>query len=200
MMFYNNESTHIVPQNTLQTGSQATNRSALRKLLIAQRHAMTAPERRRSTDSVLASLVHTLQTQHPMATVALYLPHAGELDITALAQQISNPMCLPVVVGAAQALQFAQWRAGDPLSTDAYGIAVPTNKTWLTPDVLLIPCVGFTLQRYRLGYGAGFYDRTIAALRAAGASPLATGIAWQHAACHFEAGDHDVTMDSMLVA
>jgi 5,10-methenyltetrahydrofolate synthetase len=139
--------------------------------------------------------------------VALYVPHACEPDILCVAQQLltqypQHTLCLPVVIGKDQALQFARWSANEPLVSDAYGISVPADKDWVTPTVLLIPCVGYCNvggKLYRLGYGGGYYDRSLAALRSGGAAVQAFGVLWRNSRCVFEPSAHDVPMDDLLL-
>jgi 5-formyltetrahydrofolate cyclo-ligase len=185
----------------------STLRTALRRMLLAQRYAMTQADIAAHT-AQLHQQVFTLFNALPSrSVVALYVPHAGEPDLLCLAQQLltqypQHTVCVPVVVGKGQALQFAQWSAGEPLINDAYGIAVPAQKSWVTPTVLLIPCVGYCIvegKPYRLGYGGGYYDRSLAALRCSSAGVQAFGVAWRNAQCVFTPNAHDVPMDRVLV-
>jgi 5-formyltetrahydrofolate cyclo-ligase len=87
-------------------------------------------------------------------------------------------LCLPVVVGRGRALAFRRWRTGEALIEGAYGAQVPANGAEVcTPTVLLVPLLAFDRAGYRLGYGGGFYDRTLAGLRAQ-APVLAVGLAY----------------------
>jgi 5-formyltetrahydrofolate cyclo-ligase len=81
----------------------------------------------------------------------------------------SGPLCLPVVAGRGRPLVFRAWMPGAPLVAGGFGAMVPAAEAAeLVPEVLIVPMLAFDRQGYRLGYGGGFYDRTLAALRAAG--------------------------------
>lgn len=177
-----------------------TNRPALRALLLAQRHCMSAAERQSREAALVKQLALYIEQHHTTATIALYMPHASEPDLQALAAFISNPLCLPVVINRGEPLQFAQWRAGDALIKDRYGIQTPAIQAWISPQLLLIPCVGYTNEAFRLGYGGGYYDRTLAALKSCDSAITAVGIAWSQAGCGFQVNKYDIAMDKMLLA
>jgi 5-formyltetrahydrofolate cyclo-ligase len=75
---------------------------------------------------------------------------------------------------------------------------VPDGTGAVTPDALLIPCVGFSGDKFRLGYGGGFYDRTLAAMASAGATPVAIGIGFAACEVALEAEAHDLPMDWLV--
>lgn len=103
--------------------------------------------------------------------VAGYMPLGSELDPQVLLRRLDargSVICLPDVAAAATALVFRRWAAGDALTTGAYGIQVPDPAAQpVSPTLLLVPLLAFDRRGHRLGYGGGFYDRTIAQLRAA---------------------------------
>lgn len=77
-----------------------------------------------------------------------------------------HPACLPVIQGKGRPLLFRAWKPGDPLNAGVWGIHEPLpSAPALDPDVLLVPLLAFDAHGYRLGYGGGFYDRTLAGLR-----------------------------------
>ncbi len=83
---------------------------------------------------------------------------------------------LPEVVQKATPLRFRQWWPGVPMAPGVYDIPVPQGTDVVTPDALLVPPVGFDAAGYRIGYGGGFYDRTLAA---ASPRPLTIGVAYE---------------------
>lgn len=136
------------------------------------------------------------------AAVAGYAPVRGEADprvlMLALAER-GHPLALPRIAERGQPLQFHLWKDGDAMAAGAFGIAEPlAAAAVVTPSVLLVPMLAFDGEGYRLGYGGGFYDRTLAALRAA-RKVLAIGVAYAgqevpalpHAA-------HDARLDAVL--
>lgn len=85
-----------------------------------------------------------------------------QLADQSLAQRLPRKIGLPVVDKASKTLSFHAWYPGCPMEEDAYGIPKPKDTERVTPTLLLVPCVGWGPGGYRLGYGGGFYDRTLA--------------------------------------
>ncbi len=155
-------------------GSDAQ-RQSLRARLLAARDALAD---RAVREAALANRVSRWLATMPLSRLAFYWPIKGEVDLTGmiarwLAADASRRAALPVVMG--DLLQFAPWTPGTPMQAGRYGIPVPPGDGRLTPQLLLIPCVGFDAARYRLGYGGGFYDRTLAQLKV---KPVTVGVAF----------------------
>jgi 5-formyltetrahydrofolate cyclo-ligase len=97
-------------------------------------------------------------------------PYKTEISILRLMERLAGEgrtTCLPVVQGKGQPLIFRRWLPGEKLVAGIWGILVPAEtEPVLEPDVLLVPMLAFDRLGYRLGYGGGFYDRTLAGLRA----------------------------------
>lgn len=104
------------------------------------------------------------------SVVAGYWAVRGELNITPAMNLLAgngHSLCLPVIETEDMPLFFRRWRPTDPVEVGRYGIPVPpAGAPVFKPDVMLVPLVGFDRNGHRLGYGAGYYDRTIEALRA----------------------------------
>jgi 5-formyltetrahydrofolate cyclo-ligase len=115
------------------------------------------------------------------ATVSGYWPIRGEIDVTPLLLALAargHPVALPVVAAAGRPLVFRAWREGDAMEAGPYGISEPlASAPALIPQILLVPLLAFDRAGYRLGYGGGFYDRSLAALRGMG-TVVAVGAAW----------------------
>jgi len=115
------------------------------------------------------------------SVVSGFLPIGSELDVRkAMAACLVKgaELCMPAVIEAAAPLVFRRWREGDPLIEEAFGTRAPApDAPECKPTVLIVPMLAFDRQGYRLGYGGGFYDRTLAALRAEG-PVLAVGAAF----------------------
>lgn len=121
-----------------------------------------------SEDRLLASLHTVLQSRSP-CTVGLFYPTRGEpnlLSVCGFSDLTAFTWALPVCVDseAGPLLHFAKYSNGDELVAGRYNIPVPAARNWVQPDVLVIPCVAYHRGGARLGYGAGWYDRTLANL------------------------------------
>lgn len=103
---------------------------------------------------------------------------------------------LPVIDRETRQLDFHVWYPGCPMEEDAYGIPKPKDTERFAPELLLVPCVGFGPGGLRLGYGGGFYDRTLAALEP---RPVTVGVGYAHGFVPWlEAEPHDVPLDVIL--
>lgn len=115
------------------------------------------------------------------AVVSGYWPMEGEMDPRLLMADLAargHALCLPVVQGRGKPLLFRAWRKGDAMVPGSLGIPAPgPEAAVLMPNLLLVPMLAFDREGFRLGHGAGYYDMTLAALRAAG-PVLAVGIAY----------------------
>ncbi len=104
------------------------------------------------------------------AVVSFYWPMGDEADPRTLVNALAargRTLALPVVGAKRSPLHFRMWREGDPLIVHAFGMHEPGERARaVTPDVLLVPLLAFDARGTRLGYGGGFYDRTLHALKA----------------------------------
>jgi 5-formyltetrahydrofolate cyclo-ligase len=102
--------------------------------------------------------------------VSGYLPIRTEANPLPAMERLaaSNTVCVPVIAGKGRPLVFREWRPGCRLVEGPFRVMVPETGAWCTPDLLIVPMLAFDARLYRLGYGGGFYDRTLATLRAAG--------------------------------
>ena len=98
--------------------------------------------------------------------LAGYMAMRTEIDPTAAMAAHQGPVGVPVILGAGQALKFREWSPGCAMVAGAFGAFIPAEGAWVEPEVVIVPLVGFDARGYRLGYGGGFYDRTLAGLRA----------------------------------
>lgn len=136
-------------------------------------------------------------------TVAAFWPMADEPDLRPLLSQwVENgvAVALPVVRERNAPLAFLPWTSDAELRPGPYGIQEPAAGAEVLPDVILVPTLGYTEQGDRLGYGGGYYDRTLAALRDRGHPFIAIGIAWScgELDADYEPAAHDFPLDAVL--
>jgi 5-formyltetrahydrofolate cyclo-ligase len=170
----------------------------LRRQLQAERQLMTdRAERERQLQEVLRVwLVGRRET-----AIGAYWPIKGEFDaLPALFRwsevDAQRRIGLPVMHRETKQLRFHVWFPGCPMEEDAYQIPKPKGTPAFEPQLLLVPCVGFGPKGLRLGYGGGFYDRTLAALTPV---PYTCGLGFAHGWVPWlEPEPHDVPLDAML--
>ncbi len=140
------------------------NKKKLRRALLDLRKQLT-DEDRACFDRKIGRQVACYLESHDFKSLGVYLPIRNEPHLydfyTELAKHV--PLSLPVTREKDLPLQYVRWKPEDPLVEGTYGVAVPEKQEPVTmPEALLIPCVGYTRNRFRLGYGGGFFDRTLA--------------------------------------
>ncbi|NNU44240.1 5-formyltetrahydrofolate cyclo-ligase [Ramlibacter montanisoli] len=177
---------------------------ALRKQLIEQRLKM--PDRLRRGD-LLQQVMRIWLVGRTDTVIGAYWPIKGEFDpLPALhrwkedGELLDEPQLrrigLPVVDKLHQTLKFHAWFPGCPMEEDAYGIPKPKDTEVVVPTLLFVPCVGYGVGGYRLGYGGGFYDRTLAQLKP---KPYTVGLGFaQGFLPNLEPEAHDVPLDAVL--
>ena len=157
---------------------------------------------RRSTrscdDDALANLASVCESLKG-ETLGLYWPIKGEIEICRWASRFAAARgmqtALPVVVTKNSPLEYWQWRMGEPLTRGFWNIPVPASRIPVNPAAVIIPLIGFH-NNYRLGYGGGYFDRTLAARVP---KPIAIGIGYE--LCRlpdFTPLPHDIPMDFIV--
>lgn len=142
-------------------------RKARRADLLERRLGAPRETRKQWAATIETYLQDMLARMSPQ-TLGFYLPFKGELDARPLVRTLLErgwTAALPVVIEKKGPLEFRAWRPGIPMVPGVYDIPVPKERNVVTPDALLVPVVGFDSANYRLGYGGGYYDRTLAASR-----------------------------------
>ena len=178
-------------------------RKALRERSIAAREAMDEREHAAKAASICASLTAVIARVQPRR-LGFCWPFRGEADVRAvlgkwLEQDASRIAALPVVMARRTPMTFRRWLPGCEMVADIHGIAIPAAAELVVPDCLVLPLVAFDDAGHRLGYGAGYFDRTIAALAAAGRAPTVIGIGFELVRCptiHPRA--HDAPLDWLI--
>ena len=176
--------------------------------MIARRQQL-APEQRRLADEQiarrLAEWVEPWLQDNAAAVIGVYQSIRAEPDLSALFARwhaLGAVLALPKVVAAGQPLAFGQWQPAMILVAAGLGGQIPQPFVPVQPALLIIPCVAFTADGYRLGYGGGFYDRTLEALSQSQPHPQAQpalGVAYD--CCEwpqFVAADYDRPMTAVI--
>lgn len=109
--------------------------------------------------------------------LAGYMPMRTEIDPLPAMAAHDGVVAVPVIIAKGQPLKFREWSPGCELVEGAFGAFVPVEGAWVEPEIVIVPLVAFDARGYRLGYGGGFYDRTLEALRRRSAA-LAVGFAY----------------------
>ena len=141
-------------------------RTQQRAQLLAARGAASAQDRAAWSAAINALLNEALDLQ-ASCVLGLCWPYRAEFDARPLAARLRAKgvrSALPLVRGAGMPLEFRHWWPGVAMEKSVYDIPVPRDTPILLPDVLLVPPVGIDAQGYRLGYGGGYFDRTLAAM------------------------------------
>ncbi|MFI4889550.1 MAG: 5-formyltetrahydrofolate cyclo-ligase [Steroidobacterales bacterium] len=186
-----------VPVDPGQARDVARWRKAERERLISAR-SLLSPDYRAQQTLAITAAIEPLLTNCPVAnpTISVYWPIRAEPDLRpwmhALAER-GVRIALPLAIALRQPLSFREWRPRARLARGLWNIPYPADGAVLTPDVVIAPLVGFDAACYRLGYGGGFFDRTLAMLDP---KPMAIGIGYSGAALRtIFPQPHDIPMD-----
>lgn len=172
-------------------------KAPLRNILKARRAAID-PALKQAWDAVIGARVLAWLQANPQEALGVYWPLAGEPDLLPAYGKMAAQgvrLALPVVVERHAPLGFAAWTPGEAMVEDRMGIAVPARLRMIDrPPALLVPCLGFNALGYRMGYGGGFYDRTLAPLP----RPVTVGIAYACQLVEFSGDAHDVPLERVI--
>lgn len=173
-------------------------RKAERRRLIDARLAIGAEVRRRYSTEIAEQLSEFIGVLSGR-TVSAYWPFRGEPDLRPWIQGLTDlgaRFALPVVVKKNLPLIFRIWQHGQRLVPGIWNIPVPADGVEVIPDIIIAPVVGFDSANYRLGYGGGFFDRTLAALPS---RPVVIGVGYAQAAiASVYPLPHDIPMDVIV--
>jgi 5-formyltetrahydrofolate cyclo-ligase len=179
-------------------GQGAAWRKAERARLIAARLDLAQEQRAAASRAIDAALA----ARFPPGSIALvggYWPIRGEFDPRPYLRRVidaGGAAALPVVVGLRAPLEFRPWTPNAAMAPGRWDTLHPEDGPAVTPHALLVPLVGFDAAGHRLGYGGGFYDRTLAALHP---RPLAIGVGFELGRLRsFEPAAHDERMDAIV--
>lgn len=133
---------------------------------------------RAANDRLSQYLAQVIGAGQSTTTLAGYMPMRSELDPQPAMASHPGTVCVPVLRGAARPLEFHRWASDMPMVQGDFGVLVPAQSDPCIPTVLIVPMLAFDQRGYRLGYGGGYYDRTLQQLRANKAGCLAIGFAF----------------------
>ena len=173
-------------------------RKAERQRLIAERLGIPGDIRRDHVNQIAAKLDEVIGEVHGRVISASW-PFRGEPDLRGFIDRVSTRggrCALPVVVERGKPLVFRPWSPGEPLAKGVWNIPVPATTEEVLPDVVIAPVVGFDQACYRLGYGGGFFDLTLATMKN---SPLKLGVGYrQQSLVTIHPQPNDIPMDMVI--
>jgi 5-formyltetrahydrofolate cyclo-ligase len=138
-----------------------------RRSALLQRRIDAPRESKKAWAAAVERYVREILGRTKPLTIGFYLPFKHEIDARPLVRDLLEKgwsAALPVVIEKKGPLEFRAWRPGMLMTPGVYDIPIPAERTIVKPDVLLVPLVGFDGANFRLGYGGGYYDRTLAAM------------------------------------
>ena len=185
-----------LPEPNAGSDAEHAARRALRARLLAERDAFVSSAGAEAGRAALSDRLRAALVPLEPACLGLYWPLGSEFNAAAaLAADRAfdeTTRALPYARRAPRAMEFRRWDRGTTTVVDECGIASSEGAA-VVPDVVVVPCVGFTADGHRLGFGGGYYDRWLAANR----HVVALGIAWSFAEIEvaaFAARPHDVPL------
>lgn len=188
----------MTEQSVQGAANPADRRAALRREKIAARLAMSADARRAANVAIRHHLAELLLPMRA-GNVAFCLPIRAEADCRPLVERLLAAgwrAAMPVVRTLDAPMEFRAWWPGAPMTTDPFGIPIPATALAPPPEVILLPLVAFDAAGYRLGYGGGYFDRTLAAMQP---RPLSIGVGFELAAVEDIGPErHDIPLDRIV--
>ncbi len=170
----------------------------LRKDLINLRSKMTEKQKIVSSNLISKSLLNLIINKE--GPIAFYWPIRGEYDprqviIKWLSTNKNNQACLPVIIKKNSAMIFREWNSETNLVKDKLGVLAPdVSSNTITPNLVIVPTVGFDSKNYRLGYGGGYYDRTLEKMKT-----MKIGVCFNFARVdELNTEPHDIVLDLII--
>lgn len=175
------------------TDSLPHDRAALRRQLLATRRDWLQAPAAHAASAALAQSLRDLLAQLEPQCLGLYWPLEGEFNAATVALSLQCELALPFARKNPHEMRYRRWDGKAPSTQDECGIPASTGAECV-PDLVLVPCVGFTREGYRLGYGGGYFDRWIAAHPGV----TSVGLAWSVSEAPFAVEAHDVPLSLVL--
>ncbi len=166
--------------------------------LLARRTALSVEARHEIAERARALLLQTVDL-NAYKVLGFCWAIKGEIDVRRIAEHhlaAGGEVALPVMVQKSAPVEFWRWHPGSPMQTGIWNIPIPKQRDVLTLDAVIVPLVGFDALGYRLGYGGGYFDRTLAA---AAQRPLAIGLGYADSALPtIYPQPHDIPMNLIV--
>lgn len=181
--------------------------NVLRQQLLTKRKAIPVSKRDADSQQLCEQLWVYISSQFQVGDlIAAFWPIALEIDIKPLLFQLDKAgfmIALPRIIKKDAPLHFFLWNSQTPMALGHFNIPEPVTTEEITdiPDVVLTPLLGFTQQGDRLGYGKGYYDRTLAQWIGQKKEPFTIGLSWNEGLIdnkHYQAASHDIPLKKIL--
>ncbi|MCF8199233.1 MAG: 5-formyltetrahydrofolate cyclo-ligase [Sulfuritalea sp.] len=173
-------------------------RATLRQEKLAARLALDSESHAALSARIEARLAALLMPL-PAQTLAFCAPFRGEFDARPLASLLIERdwrVAMPIIETNDTPMRFRGWTPTCAMDVDQFGIPIPAGGNTLVPNIILLPLVAFDPQGYRLGYGGGYFDRTLAAMVP---RPLAIGVGFEFARVDdIGPQPHDIRLDAVV--
>jgi 5-formyltetrahydrofolate cyclo-ligase len=186
------------PPSVEHTPDHGVFRAALRREKLAARVALD-PAAHAALSAALERHLSALLRPLAPQTLAFCAPVRGEFDARPLASRLiglSWHAAMPVVTAVDAPMHFHAWTPASVMGTDRYGIPIPADGAAVIPDIVLLPLLAFDAQGFRLGYGGGYFDRTLAAMAP---RPQAIGVGFELGrVADIRPQAHDVRLDAIV--
>lgn len=186
------------PTSSEHTADSRAVRAALRRERLAARMALDEAAHAALSSRIEAHLAALLESV-PARSLAFCAPVRGEFDARPLAARLIGRgwrAAMPVVVAAGAPMEFRGWTPDAEMALDRHGIPIPNGGVAPAPELLLLPLVAFDARGFRLGYGGGYFDRTLAAMVP---RPLAVGVGYELGrVADTHPAAHDIALDALV--
>jgi len=186
------------PPSVEHTPDHGVFRAALRREKLAARVALDPAAHAALSAALERHLAALLRPLAPQ-TLAFCAPVRGEFDARPLTSRLiglSWHAAMPVVTAVDAPMHFHAWTPASVMGTDRYGIPIPADGAAVIPDIVLLPLLAFDAQGFRLGYGGGYFDRTLAAMAP---RPQAIGVGFELGrVADIRPQAHDVRLDAIV--